>query len=370
MPSLRILHTESSSGLGGQEYRTLHECLGMKARGHRVYLAVQPDSQLSLQAQAAGVSVLTVSMKKTQCLSLIRTFRRWLREHQIDVLNTHGSLDSWTASLAARTLRSCPFIIRTRHKSTAVIPNVRHDLLYRRLPHAVVTTGERIRRDLISRNGLPATRVISIPTGVDLTVFYPRTPDRALKAQLGIKAECHVLGTVAFLRDYKGIDGLLSAVDMVLKRGREVHCVVVGDGPQRAWLEDFAMRLGIRERVSFVGFREDVHNLLAIFDVFVLNSVTGEGVPQALTQALAMARPVVATNVGCIPEVVRHGETGMLVRPSQPTELAVAITKLLEHETMRTTMGAAGRHAVMQRYSLHGMLNTIERFYGTLQMSS
>ncbi len=366
VPSLRILHTESSEGLGGQEYRTLHECLGMKARGHQVYLAVQPDSQLRHKAQDAGVAVLTVAMKPARWPICVRTFRRWLRNFHIDVLNTHGSLDSWTASIAARMINSRPLIIRTRHKSTAVTPNFRHELLYRYLPHAVWTTGERIRQDLISRNGLPETHVTSIPTGVNLEVFYPQPPAYSLKAQLGIRAECRVVGTVAFLRDYKGVEGMLSAAQMVVERCRDVHFVVVGDGPQKSFLEALAVSLGIHERVSFAGFREDVHNFLSFFDVVVLNSITGEGVPQVLTQALAMARPVVATNVGCIPEVIRHGETGLLVRPSHPQELAVAVTELLKHEGLRRKMGEAGRQFVVQHYSLEGMLNKIERLYGTL----
>lgn len=365
--NVRLLHTESSNGLGGQEFRTLHECLGMKARGHQVYVAAQPSSALFHKAQSAGLYVFPVPMPKVQWVGLIATFLNLIKRFDIHIVNTHGSIDSWAGGIAARLASTRPLLIRTRHKSTAVTPGLRHAVLYRYLPHAVITTGERIRQDLISRNGLPEGQVTSIPTGVDLTVFFPREADLSLKHTLSIPLDHRVVGTVAFLRDYKGIEGFLSAARMVLDDCRQVHFVIVGDGPQRSALEQLATQLNIHDRVSFLGFREDVPGLLSFFDVFVLNSVTGEGVPQVLAQALAMVRPVVATNVGSVPEIVRHGETGILIHPSDPEALASAINDLLTDEAMRTTMARAGRDLVVQQYSLQDMLNKTERLYDGLR---
>lgn len=364
---LRILHAESSKELGGQEFRTLHECVGMKARGHQVYLATQPSGALFHKAQSTGLCVLPIQMSKIRWVRLIFTFLDLIKRLDIDVVNTHGSIDSWTGGIATRLASTRPLLIRTRHKSTAVTPNLRHAILYRYLPHVVVTTGDQIRQDLVRNNGLRDDRVVSIPTGVDLSVFYPRGADLSLKNRLSIPLDHLVVGTVAFLRDYKGIDGFLSAAQIVLEGGQRVHFVIVGDGPQKSILEKLTARLGIEERVSFLGFREDVPSILSFFDAFVLNSITDEGVPQVLTQALAMARPVIATNVGSIPEVVRHGETGVLVRPSNPKELAAAMKNLLTDEAMRTKVGQAGLHLVVQQYSLQEMLNKIESLYQYLR---
>ena len=285
---LRILHTESSQGLGGQEYRTLRECLGMQARGHRVCLAVQPESRLCHEARATGLTVLTTPMRTVRWVPLIRTFRSWLMEFHIDVLNTHGSLDSWTAGIAARTVRPRPLIIRSRHISIPITPNFRHRILYQCLPHAIITTGERVREALIARNGLREDRVVSIPTGVDVSSFYPREADHSLKSTLGIPLDHLVVGSVAFLRDYKGIEDLLSAARTILADRDDVHFVIVGEGPEKASLQKMAQRFDIDNRVRFLGFREDVPNLLSLFHVVVLSSIAAEGVPQVLSQALAM----------------------------------------------------------------------------------
>ena len=300
-------------------------------------------------------------------MGLISAFLDLIKRLDIDIVNTHGSIDSWTCGIATRLASTRPLLIRTRHKSTAVTPNLRHAILYRYLPHAVVTTGERIRQDLVRKNGLRDDRVVSIPTGVDLTLFYPREADLSLKNMLGIPPDHLVVGTVAFLRDYKGVDGFLSAAQIVLDGCRQVHFVIVGDGPQKSFLEELTARLGIQERVSFLGFCEDVPNILSFFDVFVLNSITGEGVPQVLTQALVMACSVIATNVGSIPEVIRHGKTGVLVHPSDPKELAAAMENLLTDEAMRTKVAQAGRHLVVQQYSLQEMLNKTESLYEYLR---
>ena len=339
----------------------------MKARGHHVYLAVQPTSALFHRAQSTGLHVLPVEMTTVRWVGLIYTFLNLIKRFDIHVVNTHGSIDSWTGGIAARLASTRPLLIRTRHKSTAVTPNIRHKILYRYLPDAVITTGERIRQALISNNGLSEGQVISIPTGVDLTLFYPREADLSLKNVLGIPFDHLVVGTVAFLRDYKGLDSFLSAAQIVLKECHQVHFVIVGDGPQKLLLEELTVRLGIQKWVSFLGFREDVPNILSFFDVFVLNSIKGEGVPQVLTQALAMACPVIATNVGSIPEVIRRDETGLLVCPFDPKGLAAAIKNLLTDEVIRAKVGQAGRQLVIQKYSLQEMLNKTEHLYAHLR---
>ena len=360
---LRILHTESSKVLGGQEFRTLHECLGMKARGHQVYLAVQPASPLFHKAQNSGLCVIPVRMTTVRWAWLIVTFLKLMKRFDVQIVNTHGSIDSWTCGIAARLAATKPVLIRTRHKSTAVSPTLRHATLYRYLPHAVVTTGERIRQDLMKKNGLRKDRVISIPTGVDVTVFSPREPDLSLKNTLGIPRDHLVVGTVAFLRKYKGLGDLLAAVQIVLARRNNVHVVIVGDGPEKSSLLELARQFDVENRVRFLGFREDVQNLLSLVHVFVLSSIEAEGVPQALTQALAMARAVIATNVGGIPEVITHEETGLLVSPARPEALAEKIEQLLDHVALREKLGQAGRRLVVQKYSFEETLNQTERLY-------
>lgn len=172
--------------------------------------------------------------------------------------------------------------------------------------------------------------IISIPIGVDLQRFHPRHPDFQLQSQLGMASGMRVVGTIAFLRDYKGIEDFLEAALLVLRRFPKTRFLVVGDGPERGCLEKRINDLGLPERVWLLGFRQDIPPLVSIIDVFVLPSIGGEGIPQALPQAMAMEKAVVAISVGGIPEALRDGVTGYLGSPHNPAELQQKIIHLLE----------------------------------------
>ena len=199
MKSLRILHTESSMGLGGQELRILNEVSGMISRGHFVILAVQPGSQLAVHAEQRGLSPELIKMGRVRWPWLVWVFLRLIAKYNIEVINTHGSIDSWTASIAGRLSSRKPLIIRTRHKSTPISRSLRHGWLYAKLPHGVVTTGETVRRGVLEQTGMAESRAVSIPTGVDLQRFCLLPPNDDMKKHWGARSTDCIVGTVAFL---------------------------------------------------------------------------------------------------------------------------------------------------------------------------
>jgi glycosyltransferase involved in cell wall biosynthesis len=362
----RILHTESSMEMGGQEYRVLEEALGMANRGHEVIVAVPQGSQMASLAQKKELPIELTASGKTAWINLVTIYLRIIRHHRIEIVNTHGSLDSWTASVAGRLSPLKPIIIRTRHKSTPISQTWRHQWLYKYLPHGVMTTSERIRKEMITRQTLDPTRTLSVPTGVNLGIFDATNTQEDLRKEFGIGKESIVLGTVAFLRDYKGIHLCLDAVALLRHQFPTLKFLVVGDGPEGLRLREKAESLGIQNYVHFVGFRSDVHRVLAALDVFVLPSTAGEGVPQAITQAMAMGVPVVATSIGGIPEVVIHEETGMLVPVNNVEALTHCIRDLLKDASLCAKIVAKAQALVAQSYSLEVMLDAVEQFYGEM----
>ncbi len=365
---MRILHTESSSGMGGQEYRVLEEAQGMEKRGHTVVVAAPYGSRLAALAEQRGLQVRTTTSGKRGWITLIPSYLRILKHCEIDVVNTHGSLDSWTAAIAGRISSRRPIIVRTRHKSTPVSRTWRHRLLYGKLPHVVTTTGEVVRQELMTRNRLSPSRVISIPTGVDLERFHPQLPDASLRKSLGLASQGPLVGAVTFLRPEKGMMVLIEAVGSLKRRFSTVECVIIGDGGERPALLDRIRELGLEDCVHLVGFREDVPSLLAILDVVVIPSFE-EGIPQSLTQALAMERPVVASAVGGVPEVVQDGLSGLLVPPGDPEILAEKIACILHDPIAANRMGKVGRQVIQERYSMEHMLTQTEMVYRRLMQS-
>lgn len=360
---LHILHTESSLGLGGQEFRILNECLGMQDRGYEIFLVGQPESQLMKRAQQSGIMFLPLRMNRLNWVFLIISFLKIIKHYNIDIISTHGSIDSWTASIAGRLSKQKPLIIRNRHKTVPIANTLRHRILYHKLPHVVVTTGEKLRKDLIEKNGIKESCVYSIPTGVNLSIFYPRQPDINLKKTVGINSEDKVIGTIAFLRDYKGVADFLRAAKLLHEKRKDLKFLVIGEGPEKDLVSQTVRDLNLQHCVFLLGFREDIPNLLSIMDIVVLSSLNAEGVPQVLTQAFAMERGVVATQVGGIPEIVRHRETGILVNPGDPGEMALAINEVLQDELFRRELGKAGRKLIVQKYGLTEMLNQTINLY-------
>jgi len=338
----------------------------MVRRGHAVVLAVPPGSDLQEYAKKHHVRVEPVSLKRRRYAALVFDFLKVIRKHGIQVVNTHGSLDSWTASVAGRLSRRKPIIIRTRHKSTPVANSLRHQILYRRLPHAIITTGEAVRATLMEEQGIDESRIVSIPTGVDLSVYRPAPPDAKIRRYFNLSMQHVVVGTVAFLRDYKGLKYFVEAANLVAGKHPEARFLIVGNGPEEMTLRRKIKELDLSERVTLTGFRDDIPNILAAMDVFALSSVEGEGLPQALTQAMAMARPVVATAVGSVGEVVKDRVTGLLSMPRDSEGLARNLSLLIENPALRDTLARAGRELVVQSYSVEDMLNRTEELYSHL----
>jgi glycosyltransferase involved in cell wall biosynthesis len=220
--------------------------------------------------------------------------------------------------------------------------------VYTWLADRVITSGEGI-RSIVIRAGVPAERVVAIPAGVDLAAF----PFRAAvaPAPADVRLFHPVIGSVAMFRGSKGHPQLLEAFGQLRRIHPSATLLLVGDGIRRAWVEGLAREAGLADAVVFAGFRPDVAALLAAMDCFVLASTRTEGVPQSLLQALATGVPVVATDVGGVPEVVIPGVTGLLVESGSVDGLGQAIQQVLADGTAAARRAGAGRALVEARFS-------------------
>jgi glycosyltransferase involved in cell wall biosynthesis len=360
-----ILHTESSLGWGGQEHRIFAEARIMRDRGHRLLIACDPRGELCRRATAEGLSVFPVKFGGRANFAAWLGLRRLLQQERVDLLNTHSSLDSWMGFLAWLTLGSKIKLVRTRHLSTEVTPNWPTRRLYQ-APAAVITTGRGITEVLHRRLGVPRDRLHTMPTGVDLKEFSPRTPDPKLAEGLNLPAGAFIFGTISVLRSWKGHLYLLEALQQLRQEGLDAILLIVGEGPYRQVIEEKINALGLAEAVRLVGHQDAVPQWLALMDAFVLASYAHEGVPQALLQALAMGRPTVATRVGGIPEVIVPEETGLLAPPRDSQALAQAMSRLMEDASLREILSRRGPQLVASRYSLEQMADALETLYASI----
>lgn len=351
--TLRVLHTESSCGWGGQELRILTEAQDMAARGHRIELVADPSSRIAQQAGGFGLP-LTMLPIKGKSLAGFMAMRNFISQYRFDVINTHSSTDTWLTGLAAASLNNAPPLVRTRHISAPFKNNFLTRWIYNRACAAVVTTGESLRLDLIGTLGTPPFQVISIPTGVDTDKHCPadRMSRFALRSANGLPVDRFLIGIVATLRSWKGHADLLAALHALAPAGpaADWHLVIVGDGPQQSNLREKVAELGLQGRVSMVGHQNEPADWFRSLDLFCLPSYANEGVPQALMQAMACGLPCITTTAGAITEAIEDSVCGLVVAPRDIAAITSAVERLAGDPALRASLGDAARARAKARF--------------------
>lgn len=357
---LTVLHTEWSDGWGGQERRVLSEMVGMRERGYRQLLACRSNSVIGQEAKAKGISVVNLPFAGKFDIASIRGLVRLIRAEGIDLVSTHSGIDSWVGAIAARW--AGVLVVRTRHLNLPLKRNLLNFVHY--LPHAVVTCGEVMRQNLVER-GFPPSDVVSIPTGIDFDSFRsPLTREQA-RSKFELRQDSFAVVMVGIIRGVKRHEVALRAFEQFRRTHPQARLLLAGDGPMSSDMQRLADELSLAEAISFLGHRDDVPDLLAAADCFLLSS-RSEGVPQAITQALGCGLAVVATAVGGVPELVIDGRTGLLVAAESPPQMAAALGRVADDETLARALGQAGRAHVEAHYSLQAMLNATEALYARL----
>lgn len=356
-------------GWGGQEHRILAELRGFQGRGGWVALLAPEQSVIFQRAKDAGIPARHLDTKKIRYPINALRLKRWLRENQVQVVNTHSSRDGYLVGAAARLART-PLLIRSRHIDVTY-PNrwaSRH--AFTSLADHIVTTSQKITGHLRETFNLADDRVSTVPTGIDLNVFQPEGPraelfDSESKGADKAANDLPVIGMVSVLRSWKGHPIFLEASKMLKDRGVKARFVIVGEGPQRENINAKIAELGLKpgKDVTLTGHREDVPSVLRSLAALAIPSTGHEGVPQIGLQALATKTPIVGSDAGGIPEIVRPGETGRVFPAGNANELAAAIEATLTQaeETRRFT--GNGRQLVEREHSLDHMLDRLEEIY-------
>jgi len=358
-----ILHTEASTGWGGQEIRIFTEMEAMRRRGHQLHLAAPANSRIFHEARESGFDPWELNPKRILFPFAILKLARALHRHKIQVINPHSSADGWIAGFAGRLART-PLIVRSRHIEVDYPNPLTSRLTYGTLPHHVITTSDRISKRLIERLRLNPNRVQCISTGIDLEKFDASVAG-TLHQELGLEPDVPLVGMVSVIRSWKGHDYFVKAAKIVTARFPMAHFVVAGGGNNKRLekIRTWANEAGLEGCFHLLGHRTDVPNLLASYSVLVLPSTGHEGIPQIILQSHAMACPVVGTTVGGIPEVVTNEETGLLVPSKDSPSLAKAIIRLLEDKVSREQMAAKGQAMIQASHSEEHMCQQLETIY-------
>lgn len=317
----------------------------------------------ALTGDGIAVHVLEQAERKPDYLSSLRV-ARFLRAGAFDVVHSHNTQPFLDAAVGTLLARRRSVLVHTDHARN--FPDklrymVLENLLARRA-YRVVGVSEHTTENLHRYERIPRRKLVTIPNGIDGRLFEGTVDRAAIRSSLGVPPGARVALFGSRLEAQKDVPTLLAAMAMLAARRPDLHLVIAGQGSLQDDLRARAAALGISARVSFVGVRLDMPDLLRAADLFVLSSIW-EGLPMVILEALAAGCPIVSTAVGGVPAAVVDGETGLLVPPSDPSALAGALERMVGDDALRRRVAAAGRALFAERFSAAAMARRYEALY-------
>ena len=384
---LKVLRIIARLNIGGPARHVIQVNAGLNTRGHATLLAHGnvADGEASLEHLAVDRRVRSVKIpglgRRVSPVSDVRALGQLLRltfREAPDVIHTHtakagtlGRLSAFAFNLTRSRQRKC-LVVHTFHGH--VLHGYFHpavNLLVRcverslaAITHRVVTISPRQRAEIVERYSIASDqKTVTIPLGLDLGELLKVTPDsESYRGELSISPDAVVIGYVGRMVPIKDLRTLVAAFAQAVASCSRLCLLLVGDGPERAMLEDFIRKCGVADRVRTLGWTEDLSRVYATMDICALSSLN-EGTPVAIIEAMAAGKAVIATNVGGVPDVVTHEETGLLSLPGDVPALADAMVRLAASPEDRLRMGAVGRQRAATRYSIGRLVDDIENLY-------
>lgn len=299
--------------------------------------------------------------------------RNLIEEGKFDIVHFHGIRAAMLGRISTLLMLRKPKIVYTIHGFHLNYCNpIKRSLLFsverflNRFTDVIICVSYSDKKTIIEKNLVEENKITVIWNGIDIEKFQRAKVDKFIKKkELGLPIDAIVITMIGRLHPQKDHETLLSAFRLIIPILQNAHLLIVGDGPLRLKLERYAQSLGLKEKVKFTGFRKDIPEILAITDIFVLSTLW-EGLPLALLEALASAKPVIASDIESIREVVVNEEVGLLVPPKDPKTLAQAIIKVAKNPKKARNMGENGLRKVKEHFGFEVMAKKTMQLYENL----
>jgi glycosyltransferase involved in cell wall biosynthesis len=361
---LSLFQIDAGKEWRGGQRQSLFLAKELKRRGLPFFFIVQPESPLHQKACEAELPVLPFKMRNEFDLPAILRLAWAMKRKKCLLVHFHDAHSVAVGSVAA-SLAKVPFRIITRRVDFPLKRNYFSRRKYMKNVDVIIAISEGVKKVLVE-GGVNPVNIEVISSGIDFSSFEEDSLALASKDYLhrefSFAVDDYLVGIVAHLADHKGHQYLIQATKILKKQAPKIKTIIVGEGPLSMELDRQAKELDVEDIIFFLGFREDVPKILSSLDLFVLSSHL-EGMGSSLLDAMASRLPVVATNVGGIPEVVIHGETGLLVPPRNPSALARAILRLYSDKTLASRLGQKGYELVHRKFSAESMADKVVRLY-------
>jgi L-malate glycosyltransferase len=353
---VKILYVESSRSWGGQEYRTCLEINWLNSHGHQAWLICNPESQVHSKASELGTRLVTMPLQRR--LDPLCSWRLWkfCRKHKIDLLKAYSSKDHWICL----PLYLCGIPLSRARCITDPIGTKGRAFVFKYGCSQIVADASVIKNDLVQKHRVDAAKIEVIGSAVDLEKFKPPRDKMKFRSEFGIDEDTPLIGNVGMIRPDKGQLVLVRAARLVLEKYPNARFVIVGQGTgilkRGINVKNAIDQAGLADKIIMAGYRWDTPDVYAACDMIVIASLRTEASPIVLREAFASGRPVIATTVGDIPEIVQHRCNGLLIEPGDSGAVASAIMEFISDPKLAAHCAANGLRYATDHFSFDKMM--------------
>jgi len=365
---MKIMHLRSSGGFFGAEGVILNLARELERSGTYNLIACidnAKNSHVELVEEAHKLNLKTASINCRRRLDIgtMRNIRRLIKEHNIGILHCHDYKSDFYGFLAAAFLNVK--LITTNHlwtKETGLLRMYEFlDSVLVNFFDKIVAVSDEITSEMVKKPWLNRRKVITIYNGISTDKFYADSPEKA-KNRLNLSPSSNIIGFVGRLSSQKGLEFLLETAKHIVKDVPDTNFLIVGKGDLDDKLKHKVIELGLHDKVIFTGEKRDLTDVYSAMDVFVLPSVR-EGTPLVILEALAMGKPIVATDVGGVSKIMKSSMAGILVKPKDVDGLTKAIMFMLQNKEEASVFSSRGRSFVESRFSAKRMAEQYREVY-------
>jgi glycosyltransferase involved in cell wall biosynthesis len=361
---MNILLLSAGKGWGGIESQVVTLASALLKKGHKIIIGCPDEGQVQHNAKKLGLPTTTINVVNSGDLFAVSRIVKTVKRENIKIIIANLGKEYWPAAMAAKI--SGVKLIFVRHqldklkKSTAWLISQHVD--------KVVAVSQCVKDSLVN-NEIPSEKIAAIYNGIEMDKFNAAVADKnKVRAELNIDKDAIVIGHAGKLDKGKGVFDLLRAMENVCEKYLTARLLFVGEGPAQKELEILSGKLGLKNKVTFVGVQRDIFKMYSVMDIFVLASTTREAFGMALVEAMAMEIPVIGTTIGGIPEIIQNGINGILVNANDSQSLAGGIIKYVEDRNFSKKVSLEGRKTVEEKFTNKRMADEFEELFKKLNI--
>jgi len=367
---IHVLRLRDSYRVGGPEKTILGTASNINCERFKFTLAsfeeANSKNEFIEAAKELNVSILTIWNEYFFDPRTVRYMANYLQLNEVDIFHGHDYKSRYLGYLAAR--KTGVHKIATVH---GWIQNTKKDIMYTLVDKMLLKKYEKIivvswdLKKKLQNIGIKEEKIILLHNAVEIKSKYINR-NGSLRRELGIEGSDIIVATVGRLSKEKGMEDFIEAAAIALKKNRNITYLIIGEGPEERVLQKIVNNNGLGNRIKFLGYRNDMESIYPEIDILVLASYT-EGLPKVIIEGLAYERPVIATSVGGVPEVIIDNETGILIQPRAPEMLAKEIELLIYNENRRKHLGRNGKILIEKDFNLKTRTEKLEEIYENIR---